>query len=180
MTDCMVGVFTDRTSAGKCMVFLLSPALIFRRRSRNYQLVIYILLMSVMVFMAHAATARVITLLYIAFMASITYLPQVRTAILASYRWYVLVAGASMVCVGLQFLPRVLGALGRNATLSGRTGIWSLLLGSIAKRPLLGYGYYAFWQGLKGESANIIVASALGRLVMRTTGSWKYGCSLVL
>ena len=73
MTDfAWCGLFTDRTSAGKCMVFLLSPALIFRRRSRNYQLVIYILLLSVMVFMAHAATARIITVLYIAFMASIS------------------------------------------------------------------------------------------------------------
>ena len=42
---------------------------------------------------------------------------------------------------------------------AGRTDIWVLVMRSIAKRPLLGYGYYAFWQGLKGESGNIIVAA---------------------
>jgi len=154
-----LGVFTDRTSTGKCLVFLLSPALIFRRRLWSYPLVVYILLMFVMVFMAHAATARVLTLVYIAFMASITISSKFgrRSSLLIAGMF--LTAGVSMGFVILQFLPRVLAALGRNATLTGRTDIWVLVMRSIAKRPLLGYGYYAFWQGLKGESGNIIVAA---------------------
>ena len=156
-----VDLFTDRTSTGKCMVFLLSPALIFRRRSRNYQLVIYILLMSVMMFMAHAATARVIYGPLHRFHGFDKFLPQVRTAILASYRWYASSsAGAS---IGMRW-----PSISASDTWSSRSGmlhslaaqdIWSLVLGSIAKRPLLGYGYYAFWQGLKGESANVIVGA---------------------
>ena len=153
------GLFTDRTSAGKCMVFLLSPALIFRRRSRNYQLVIYILLLSVMTFMAHAATARIITVLYIAFMASISFPRKFGRRSSLLIVGTLLVAGASTVCVGLQFLPRILGAVGRNATLSGRTGIWSLLLGSIAKRPLLRIRILFVLAGPKGKSANVIVGA---------------------
>jgi exopolysaccharide production protein ExoQ len=61
--------------------------------------------------------------------------------------------------VGILFLPQVLNALGRNATLSGRTEIWNLVLVSIGKRPLLGYGFYAFWLGLRGESARLIVGT---------------------
>ena len=119
----------------------------------------YILLMFVMVFMAHAATARVLTLVYIAFMASITISSKFgrRSSLLIAGMF--LTAGVSMGFVVFQFLPRVLAALGRNATLTGRTDIWVLVMRSIAKRPLLGYGYYAFWQGLKGESGNIIVAA---------------------
>ena len=48
--------------------------------------------------------------------------------------------------------------LGKDLTLTGRTGIWSAVLDSIAKRPLLGYGYQAFWLGLEGESYRIILA----------------------
>ena len=33
------------------------------------------------------------------------------------------------------------------------------MLRSIAKRPLLGYGFYAFWLGMKGESARLIVGT---------------------
>jgi O-antigen ligase len=153
------GLFTDRTSTGKCLVFLLSPAIIFRRRSRNWQHLIYIVLLSFLVFMAHAATARVISILYVGLMGSIRLSSRFgRRSSLVIVGIFCLV-GALALCIGILFLPHVLGALGRNATLSGRTEIWSLVLGSISKRPLLGYGFYAFWQGLKGESANLIVGA---------------------
>ena len=54
------------------MLYLLSPASSLSAGRFNYRRVLYILLMSVMVFMAHAATARVILLLYIALMAYLT------------------------------------------------------------------------------------------------------------
>ena len=154
-----IGVFTDRTSTGKCMLYLLSPAIIFRRRSFNYRHMIYILLMSTMVFMAHAATARIILLLYVALMASMSISRKFGRRSSLLIVGMLLAVGTMIALVGFQFLPQVLGALGRNATLSGRTEIWDLVLGSIAKRPLLGYGYYAFWQGLRGESANIILGA---------------------
>ncbi len=35
--------------------------------------------------------------------------------------------------------------LGRNATLTGRAQLWAISLSSIELKPLLGYGYSAFW-----------------------------------
>ena len=103
------GLFTDRTSTGKCMLYLLSPAIIFRRRSFNYRHMIYILLMLIMVFMAHAATARVILLLYIALMASMGVSRKFgrRSSLLIAGIF--LAAGALIVGVGLQVLPSLLG-----------------------------------------------------------------------
>ena len=49
----------------------------------------------------------------------------------------------------------ILAALGRDATLTGRTGIWSAVLDKIWERPWLGYGYQVFWQGWYGESADV-------------------------
>ena len=154
-----VGLFPDRTMIGKAMVFLLSPAIVFVRRPICFGRALYILLMLVMVYMAHAATARVILLVYIAFMASISISSRFgrRSSVLVAGLF--LVAGAFVIVGGLAFLPRILEALGRNATLSGRTEIWSLLFRSIGKRPLLGYGFYAFWLGMTGESANAIVGA---------------------
>jgi len=43
--------------------------------------------------------------------------------------------------------------------MSQRTIIWLTVLAPIAKHPLLGYGYSAFWQGLSGESANTILVT---------------------
>jgi exopolysaccharide production protein ExoQ len=48
--------------------------------------------------------------------------------------------------------------LGKDSSLTGRTAIWSSVTDSIAKRPLLGYGYQAFWLALEGESYRVILA----------------------
>lgn len=153
------GVFGDRTTAGKILVFLLSPAISFRRRPFSHRRVAYIALASLMMFMAQATTARIVLLLYIALMASMSLSNKFgrRSALLIFGT--VLTATAIIVCIGLPYLPQVLEGMGKNATLTGRTGIWGLLLRSIAKRPLLGYGYAAFWEGIKGESANVILAT---------------------
>jgi exopolysaccharide production protein ExoQ len=152
------GIFGDRTQAAKCFVFLLSPAILFRRRSSGYRHIIYIALLSLMIFMAYAMTARLVLLVYIALMASISVSSKFgRRSSLLILGMFLAVA-ALLVCIGLPFFPRLLADMGKNASLTGRIPIWIALLRSIAKRPLLGYGFYAFWQGLKGESANAIVA----------------------
>jgi exopolysaccharide production protein ExoQ len=45
--------------------------------------------------------------------------------------------------------------LGRDLTLTGRTGIWSVVISKIALRPWLGYGYSSFWLGKEGPAADI-------------------------
>lgn len=39
----------------------------------------------------------------------------------------------------------ILAALGKDPSLTGRTGIWDALFVTIAERPWTGYGYNAFW-----------------------------------
>ncbi|MEL7109514.1 MAG: O-antigen ligase [Pseudomonadota bacterium] len=56
----------------------------------------------------------------------------------------VIVAGAALA-VGLLAPEIVFQLLGRDATLTGRTDIWIVLSDYIDQRPLLGYGYGAFW-----------------------------------
>lgn len=53
------------------------------------------------------------------------------------------------VCASVLFLgvgPGVLESMGRNATLTDRTGIWAVVIGMI-KNPLLGTGFESFWLG---------------------------------
>ena len=54
----------------------------------------------------------------------------------------------SLVLLGLVFsngMAPVLDALGRDATLTGRIPLWSLIDVEITKHPIVGYGYGAFW-----------------------------------
>jgi exopolysaccharide production protein ExoQ len=52
-----------------------------------------------------------------------------------------------LVCLGISslFPDDVLEALGRDRTLTGRTWLWEEAWEFITGRPLLGYGYGAFW-----------------------------------
>ncbi|MBD2248422.1 O-antigen ligase family protein, partial [Nostoc sp. FACHB-888] len=45
--------------------------------------------------------------------------------------------------------------LGRDLTLTGRTGIWAIVISKIALYPWLGYGYKGFWHDMEGDSADI-------------------------
>jgi O-antigen ligase len=55
---------------------------------------------------------------------------------------------AAFIAGGLIFANAdvLLGALGRDATLTGRTYIWGYVLTAIAERPWLGHGYAAFFE----------------------------------
>jgi exopolysaccharide production protein ExoQ len=55
---------------------------------------------------------------------------------------------------------QIVGAFGKNLTLTGRTDFWPLVIDKIAESPWVGYGFGAFWQGLDGPSAYVWNASA--------------------
>ena len=71
------------------------------------------------------------------------------------------------VCVGLLLVGLLLflnftvaeafQLVSRSPDLTGRTVLWNAALLSISKRPWLGYGFSAFWQGAKGESGSLLL-----------------------
>ena len=65
----------------------------------------------------------------------------------------------SLTIGGLAYFTEITLLLGKDPTLTGRTEIWSAVLVSIAKHPLIGYGYTAFWGGMKGESINVLLSA---------------------
>jgi O-antigen ligase len=71
-------------------------------------------------------------------------------------------ATAGLLAVGLILfqdftLGETLRLVDRSPDLTGRTDLWTAVLTSISKRPYLGYGFGAFWQGMKGESGSILL-----------------------
>lgn len=52
-------------------------------------------------------------------------------------------------------LESLLASIGKDITLSSRTPLWEAVIHKIQERPLLGYGYSAFWLGWQGESADV-------------------------
>jgi len=56
----------------------------------------------------------------------------------------------------------LLGSVGKDATLTGRTQLWEAVKDKIQRQPWLGYGFDGFWQGINSEAAD----------VWRTIGGW--------
>jgi O-antigen ligase len=152
------GMFIGPTSAAKCSVFLLSPALI-SKSARPGRRVAYIMAMGLMIFRTHAVTAIFAVIAYILFIAML----RISRRLDRKLRVIALVASAvsvGLICVfGFEIIANVLPIFRRDLTLSGRTEIWSALTGVILQRPLLGYGYYAFWQTPSAELMNVLHAT---------------------
>ncbi len=72
--------------------------------------------------------------------------------------WLAVVAIGFIACVAVFAPNLVIGALGKDATLTGRTTIWAAAMRVIHMRPWLGWGYGAVWDNMNpwGPLARII------------------------
>jgi exopolysaccharide production protein ExoQ len=154
-----IGMFSDRTGAAKCLTFLLSPALVFSSSKRVWKQLAYAMMIIFFILMSRPVTGLIIMCLYAAAMVSLHLLRRVERKTALALGFVLVPCAAALVVIGFAFIPNLLDFFGRDTSLSGRTEIWSGLWLSIVKRPLLGYGYAAFWEGLNGESANAILAA---------------------
>jgi O-antigen ligase len=102
------------------------------------------LLAAALVVLSKSATALLGTMLGVAVLVSAWWMLRGRRHTLALIWAGVSVVGA-LVLVYVAAPGALLGLIGRDATLTGRTDIWVELLNAISERPALGYGYLAFW-----------------------------------
>jgi len=117
--------------------------------------VIYIVLSAFMILMTQSGTGKTVLaclLLYAIVMRNHNGLSRgyKRIKLLAG-----VAAGAALLFVYMSYFSEITYMLGKDPTLTGRTEIWKSVIPSVLKRPLLGYGYQAFWGGLQGESLNV-------------------------
>jgi len=59
---------------------------------------------------------------------------------------FVILVGGSIAAMVLANWESSLSALGRDPSLSGRTGLWEASIEKILEQPWFGYGYQAFWR----------------------------------
>ncbi len=70
---------------------------------------------------------------------------------------YVIVIALAAVIATLG-ISSVLDTVGRDATFTGREGVWEMALDAIGAKPWLGYGYGAFWAEDRGLAQFIATA----------------------
>lgn len=148
------GVFIAKNDLGLIAVFLLSPVFYVKGISRGMRLA-YAVALTALVISSVSIQAWIAALVSVVFwLVSVLFrrLPHKETVWIGFISVIPLI-GAGGILIG--YWLELLLLFGKDPTLSGRTTIWSAVLVSIAKRPLLGWGYDAVWRGFEGESANM-------------------------
>jgi O-antigen ligase len=155
------GLFRSKNGCAQVMLFFLTPAISFTFQSRVLSLLRYVLFLValVLIVMANAKTAWILTPAYMLLIGVATRLKRFarRDATMLA-----VACGLGVVIVAVTVpivLPLVLPFLGKDPSLSGRLPLWGAALLSMLKRPLLGYGFASFWTGLQGESLNIYMST---------------------
>jgi exopolysaccharide production protein ExoQ len=154
------GIFMAKNYLGNLALFFLTAAVSYRGRTSllRFVRVAQVIFCVIAIVFSRAATAYLLTVVYIVFVITMKTLRGFRKKdhfVLCIMLLAIFLAATIVIAVWPDFL---ISLLGKDVTLTGRTEIWNAVIDSIAKRPLLGYGYDAFWLGLDGESYRIILA----------------------
>ena len=154
------GIFSAKNYLGNLALFFLTMAVSYRGRTSflRFVRVAQIILCLTAIAFSRAATAYLLTAIYIVCLLTLSTLHRFSKKDYFVVCLLLLITLSAAVVVIVAWPDFLFDLLGKDMTLTGRTGIWSEVLDSIVKRPLLGYGYQAFWLGLEGESYRVILA----------------------
>jgi exopolysaccharide production protein ExoQ len=159
-SDAWKGIFCAKNYLGNMALFFLTGAVSYRPRTAFLRFVRFseIIFCLTAIAFSRAATAYMLTAVYVIYFVILRSLRVFRKKdyfLVCVIFAVTLSAAIAVIVLWPDFLFELLG---KDVTLTGRTGIWDAVLDSILKRPLLGYGYQAFWLGLEGESYRVILA----------------------
>ncbi|HEU5350867.1 MAG TPA: O-antigen ligase [Terracidiphilus sp.] len=150
------GLTIQKNVFGECMAVAVLLLVLMRFRRHRALQRIFLCAAILMLYLSHSVTPTVCCAVVL---VSIPVLRRVcRLRIKERVAAYTF-CGTSVVLGILlvtNYSASLLPIFGRDSTLSGRAQLWSLVMEAIWKRPILGYGYEAFWEGFQGVSRGIL------------------------
>ena len=154
------GMFIMKNILGEIVVLLSYAALSFRPRTAFHWigLTLYLVLALGLVVMSQSRTAWIVGVLSLAFVIFLNVFKRFRVHERLLFAVVLGIVLSLMAIFVVAYATQIALALGKDPTLTGRTKIWAAVATVVWKRPLLGFGYRAFWLGLEGESANLALA----------------------
>jgi O-antigen ligase len=155
-----MGIFNTHDACSITVAFLLSVPFYMRPSSSFSRLarIVYIVLSLLLIVMSQGRTGWIVAAFLLLYVSVTKYLKRYRAKDVIPIAFLSGAAAVVAVAGVVQYYTAIVLLLGKDPTLTGRTAIWRLSIAAAMKRPLLGYGYRAFWHGLQGESANLSLA----------------------
>jgi exopolysaccharide production protein ExoQ len=146
------GIYAQKNACAAAMLLFLAP--LFARRSGlpNTSTALYGLSVLFVLVKTQSRNGWVVAVALIASMMLLNWLARFkkkdRIALFTMGAWFV----GGCVWTLVVSSGEILSMMGRDPTFTGRTGIWDAAIRAIGDRPVLGYGFRAFWSGPNGAS----------------------------
>jgi O-antigen ligase len=153
------GLFPHKNALGLQMVFGIMALAIGRPKSMPKGIFGLCLFgAAILLALSRSATAAVVIVVIAAMYITLHLLRVRRRRTLPLWLVFtpLILTGIALIALNQA---TILGMLGRDSTLTGRTAVWSAVIDAIRERPVLGYGYADFWRwGLQGEARDVLTA----------------------
>ena len=149
------GMYVTKNICSIMTIFLLPGALCTSSTTLVTRIfrILYVGLSAFLVLMTQSATGKIALVALLCYIVFARFFVAFRKRDRAAIFITGVVIVVLLIITGITYSNNISYYLGKDPTLSGRTEIWTFALTSLEKRPMLGYGYMAFWRGLQGESA---------------------------
>lgn len=152
------GLTNNKNTFGWYMSLAVAALVLVRFHHFRWLRYVFLLSAAVLLLLSRSATSLVGCVLMV---SMVPLWRVIRTGAKTRRLVYLLMFAA--ICTGIYLIwaeqELLLRVLGRDSTFTGRTDLWNLVLPAIAKHPILGYGYGAFWSEMNNEVLNIHIAS---------------------
>ena len=153
------GIYHNKNTLGRMMALgavCFSILALGQRRLRVGRIAM-VVLCCVLLWLSKSATAVVVCLLMFAILPLRKVL-FLRTRSLAAAMVAGGVAMTAIVIFTVNYVDQILDALGRTSSLTGRIPLWQFVISDIGDKPILGYGFSAFWDSWEGQRVSDAVA----------------------
>ena len=151
------GIYFHKNGLGRIMVLSAVVFLLLTSSSRRYRWIAWagFILSIALILLSTSKTALAILLILIVLLPLYKALRWSSSLAIPFFITIILVGGSVAVLL-VSNAESILGAFGRDLTLTGRTKLWAAVIYKIGERPWLGYGYKGFWQRGEGNSTEVL------------------------
>jgi len=153
------GVFTHKNQFG---AFMAPAGVIFwlnALRGKKYSWIYWCLLaLSCGTMLMSRSTTALGTFMVMLLLCSVYRIFRWRYEVMVSAILAVTIIGLGALIYIAGYYDVLIGSVGKDTTLSGRTFIWKAVWDQIQVKPWFGYGLAAFWNGFEGPSAYVQLA----------------------
>jgi exopolysaccharide production protein ExoQ len=151
------GICAHKNALGISMAFLLTPVF-FTNSYGQGRKIIYSALLLFLIYKSQSRGAWVDTAGMLLFVAGLNVVRRFRGRELPPLLLLTSTFGIVALLLGIHYWPELAAAMGKDPSMTGRTGIYAEIWRSAMKRPLLGYGFGGFWYAGNPERQRIAIS----------------------